>query len=83
VTNEMTQSIIEGIVEFIFQVIINILLITTGEVIIAICTFGARPFPWNIEKEPILKSMIVFELSFWIGLFFWIFLIGTIARLVG
>ena len=79
----MIQSIVESIIEFIFHVIINIVLIMTGEIIISVCTFGARPFPWNIEKESIVKSMVVYELGFWVGLFFWIFTIGTIARWMG
>jgi hypothetical protein len=77
----MLDGIVEGIIEFIFHVIINILLITTGEVIITIITFGARPFPWNIESEPVVKSMVIFQISFWIGLFFWIFAIHTIVRI--
>jgi hypothetical protein len=77
------QSIFESIVEFIVEVIINVFLICTGEIIISICTFGARPLPWNVENESIMKSMVIFELSFWVGLFFWIFLIGSVARWLG
>jgi hypothetical protein len=73
------QSIIEAIINCIFEIIVNIFLICTGEIIISICTIGTRPVPWKIKNEPIMRSMVIFELSFWVGLFFWIFLIGILA----
>ena len=76
------SSVIESIFEFIIHVVVNIFLIYTGEIIISICTFGTRPMPWNVKGESIMKSMIIFQFSFWVGFFFWIFTIGSIARWV-
>jgi hypothetical protein len=77
------SSIFESIIEFILHVVINIFLIYTGEIIISICTFGVRPMPWKIQDETVMKSMVIFQLSFWVGFFFWIFTIGSISRWLG
>jgi hypothetical protein len=77
----MLSDIIEGILKFIFRVFAEIICFYTGEIILYILTFGRKKPRWDyyLNASP-TKFIILTEISFWIGFFFWIFLIGWIAR---
>lgn len=77
----MLSDIIEGMFKFIFRVIVEILCFYTGEIILYTLTLGRKKPRWNyyLDASP-SKFIILTEISFWIGFFFWIFLIGWIAR---
>ena len=77
----MLSDIIEGMLKFIFRVIVEIFCFYTGEIILYILTLGRKKPRWNyyLDASP-SKFIILTEISFWIGFLFWIFLIGWIAR---
>jgi hypothetical protein len=77
----MLSDIIEGILKFLFRVFAEIICFYTGEIILYILTFCRKKPRWDyyLNASP-TKFIILTEISFWIGFFFWIFLIGWIAR---
>jgi hypothetical protein len=82
----MIGSVIEGILEFIieftFRLIIEIICFYTGEMILYVVTIGNRKPRWDYySDESVTKWMLMTELSTCIGIFFWIFTIGFVARL--
>lgn len=77
----MVNSIIEGILEFIFRFIIEIICFYTGEVIISLVTLSKKKPRWNYyTDDSATKFIILTEISVWIGIVFWIFIIGFIVK---
>ncbi len=77
----MLTDILEGTLKFIFRVFAEIVCFYTGEIILYILTLGRKKPRWNYYlDESLSKFIILTEISFWIGFFFWIFLIGWVAR---
>ncbi len=78
----MLSDIAEGVLEFIFHIFIEIIFFYTGEMILWIITLGTKKPRWDYyADDSISKFMIFTQISEWIGMFFWIFFIGWIARL--
>ena len=78
----MISEVIEGILEFIFRLFVEIVCFYTGEVVLTVVTIGQKKPRWDYySNESITKWMLMTELSTWAGAAFWIFTIGFIARL--
>ena len=77
----MLSDVVEGILEFIFHLFIEVVCFYTGEIILYLLTIGKKKPRWDyyVEASP-TKFVIMTEISVWIGMAFWIFTIGFIAR---
>jgi len=77
----MISSIIEGIAETIIQVILEIVMFYTGEIVLFIITLGFKKPRWDFYdgKEPSIWVLLT-EFSVLVGLAFWLTAIGLIAR---
>lgn len=79
----MIGSVFESFFEIIFRLIFEFLFFFTGEIILFILSFGQRDPIWKrSEKEALVKSFIFIEVSVWVGLFFWIFFIWFLVKLL-
>ena len=75
------EGILEFIVEVIFRLIVEIVGFYTGEIILSFITLGTKKVCWDIyEDTSVSKWTIMTELSTVVGLAFWIFAIGYLAR---
>lgn len=64
---------IEGIIQFIFHVVVEIFMIGTGELILFILTFGKRTPVWGKNRKGgSIKLAIFIDFSFIIGFVFWL-----------
>ena len=71
----------EGIIQFIFHVIIEIFFIGTGETIFFIITLGKRKPVWKKENKGwVAKLAILIDFSFIIGILFWLALVWLIFK---
>jgi hypothetical protein len=77
----MLSDVVEGIFEFIFHFFIEVVCFYSGEIILSLLTIGKKKPRWDYyaEASP-SKFVIMTEISVWIGMVFWIFTIGFIAR---
>jgi hypothetical protein len=72
-------AIIEEIAKFIFWLIFEVVITWTGEIVLSVLTFGKHKPRWDLyTKESPVRFIIFSEISFWIGLAVWIFLIAVI-----
>jgi len=77
----MPGNLVEGIIVILFRFIIEGLIFYTGEILLYIFSFGKRqPFWKRTNNESIIKSYVFIELSWWVGLGFWIITIATITK---
>ena len=75
------DDIAEFGIKFVFQLIVGIVFFYTGEIILCIVTFGWKKPRWDYySNESTLRWVILTEMSWWVGFFFWIFTIGWIVR---
>ena len=77
----MLSDVIKGVLKFIFHFFVEIVCFYTGEIILSVVTLGKKKPRWDYytEASP-TKFVIMTEISVWIGMAFWIFTIGIIAR---
>ncbi len=79
----MIGSAIGGLFEFLFRLVFGLLFLYTGEIILLLLSFGKRIPIWKRpDTESLTKSFIFMEISFWIGLFFWILMVNLIVNLI-
>jgi hypothetical protein len=79
----MLDDIAEGIIKFVFQIIIEIICFYTGEIILFILTFGYKKPRWDYYSDASLpKWIILTEISFWIGALFWVLIAIWIISLI-
>ena len=79
----MIGSVVEGFFGIVFRLIVVFLFSFTGEIILFILTLGKRVPAWKRkDEEPLIKSFIFLEISVWVGLFFWIFIIWFLVKLL-
>ncbi len=72
------------IADFIIEIVCEVFLTYTGEVIRFLVTFGRRKPRWNLYADETFGRLAVFtEISMWVGLAFWIavFYLGYIIAL--
>ena len=69
---------------FLFWLIFETLITLTGEVILWILTLGKHKPRWDLNTSESSSRFVLFtELSFWVGLSFWIIVVVTVLWLVG
>lgn len=79
----MLSDVVEGILELLFHIFIELICFYTGEIILYFLTFGKKKPRWDYYAEDTpAKFVIMTEISTWIGFAFWIFIIGFIARML-
>jgi hypothetical protein len=72
----MVNSIVENIIEFIFRLIFEVLFFYTGEIVLYIISFTKKKPRWDFYAiASATKFVLLTELSVWIGIVFWIFII--------
>lgn len=75
------------LVELVFWLVVEILFWGTGELILFLVSFGRRKPRWGLYKrEQPARSIFLFELSFWVGAFFWgfvVFVVLVVLKLFG
>lgn len=77
----VADDIAEGFFKLLFHFLIEILFFFTGECILYVLTSGRKKIRWDYyaDEKP-LKFVVRTEISWWIGFFFWLFLLGWLAR---
>jgi len=77
----MLDDVVEGVLKFIFHILLEIICFYTGEVILFIITFGHKKPRWDYydDVSP-SKWVIITKISFWIGALFWIMVAIFLAR---
>ena len=77
----MVSDIVEGILSFLFRLFIEVICFFTGEAVLYCLSIGNRKPRWDYyDNVSTTKFMIMTEISVWMGMAFWIFIIGIIAR---
>jgi hypothetical protein len=77
----MMDDVVEGLLEFLFHVFIEIVCFYTSEFVLSIITLGNKKIRWDFYADASPTKFIIFtEIRVWIGMFFWIVIIGLIAR---
>jgi hypothetical protein len=77
----MASDIIQGILEFLFYLFIEIICFYTGEIILSIISWGKKKPRWDYYADASAAKFVIFtEISTWIGMAFWVFIIGIVAR---
>ena len=76
-------DILEEIVKFLFRFIVSIFFTWTGEIVYFLITFGKHKPRWDLyTKESPSRFVIFSEISLWIGMIFWIFVIAVLYKLL-
>ncbi len=79
----MISDAIEGILGFIFRIILEIVCFYTGEIFLSLITFGHKRPRWDYySNSSVTKWMIMTEFSTWVGGAFWVITIGYTVRLI-
>lgn len=69
---------IETVAEFIFHIVIEIFLVSSGEIVRWLVSGGRHRPRWDLYTSEQPAKFIVFsEVSFWIGLLSWVALIAV------
>ena len=77
----LMKTIIRGISRFFIEIIIEFVFFYTGEIVLFIVTFGRKKPRWDYyADESGSKWVLLTEISTWIGIAFWIFLVVFIKR---
>jgi hypothetical protein len=65
----MLSDVVEGILEFIFHLFIEVVCFYTGEIILSLLKIGKKKPRWDyyVEASP-TKFVIMTEISVWIGM---------------
>ncbi len=81
--SKMLDAIVEGIIEILFFLLIDVVCFFTGEIIISTLSFGHRRWRWNYRKNHNLtKTMILTDISVWVGMAFWVTLVIIISNFI-
>ena len=71
-------ELIEGIVIFLFRIIFAVLFAWTGEIVLFLVTFGKHKPRWELYASQSPSRFVLFsEISLWIGMAFWVFIIAV------
>lgn len=75
------DDIAEGIFKLFLHFVFELLFFYTGECVLYVLSFGSRKPRWDFyENERPLIFVIRTEISWWVGFFFWVFLVGWMIR---
>jgi len=71
------------IIQAIFEFIVEIFLVWTGEIILYVVTLGKHKPRWNLytDERPV-RFVLFSELSCWLGGAFWIIVIIILAKVL-
>ena len=70
----IAKTIFRGASRFIFEILIEVMLFYTGEIILFITTLGKRIPRWDYYVDETASKWVIFtEMSTWIGFVFWLF----------
>ena len=70
----IAKTIFRGVLRFIFEILIEVMLFYTGEIVLFIMTFGKRKPRWDYYVDESASKWVLFtEISTWIGIAFWLF----------
>lgn len=79
----MVNDTVEEILKFILRYFLQVICFHTGEIILMILTLGRKKPRWDYyEDASPAKFVLLSEFSIWVGFVFWIFTIGSIARVL-
>lgn len=74
VVESTAKEIFKGILQFLFHLLVELVLFYSGEIFLFFATVGKRRPRWNYYvNEPLSKFVIFTEISTWIGFAFWLF----------
>jgi len=77
----VVKGIIRTILEFLFRVVVEVILFYSGEILIFFLTLGQRRPRWDYYADEKASKFIIFtELSVWIGVAFWLFIAWLIIN---
>ena len=81
--DEAVGGILKLVGYIVYHLFIEVICFYTGECILYIITFGKKKPKWDyyLDEKP-SKFVIFSELSVWVGLCFWIFIIVLIVRAI-
>lgn len=75
------EDVVEGIIRFVFHLIVEVVFFYTGELILYVLTLGRKKPRWDYySRESPFRWAVLTEISWWIGFVVWVFTIGWIAR---
>lgn len=70
----MINDVVKGILQFLFHLLVELVLFYSGEIFLFFATVGKRRPRLNYYvNEPLSKFVIFTEISTWIGFAFWLF----------
>jgi hypothetical protein len=76
-------DIVEEVAKFILRLVLDVVMVTTGEVVLWALTGGRHKPRWDLyTSERPAKFVVLSELSCWIGMATWLIAIVTIYRLI-
>jgi hypothetical protein len=76
-------DILEEIAKFLFRFVFEILFSWTGEIVLYLATLGKHKPRWDLyAKESSSRFVIFSEISLWIGMAFWIAVIGVSFKIL-
>ena len=79
----MIDGIVEEIIKFLFRLIFEMLFAWTGEIVLYIMTFGRHKPRWDLYAKQSPSRFVIFsEISFWIGMAFWVVVIALSYKLL-
>jgi hypothetical protein len=76
-------DIVEEIAKFFLWVVFEVVMVTTGEVVLWVLTGGRRKPRWDLyTSERPARFVVLSEASCWVGMASWLIAIVAICRLV-
>jgi hypothetical protein len=79
----MIGTLLEGVIYLIFHILIEVLLIGSGEIILFCMTLGKRKPVWTREYQgSAAKVGILIDLSFIVGFLFWLSLAWLLFSII-
>ena len=74
------EEIAIAVGRFVFWIVVEVLITLTGEIILWIFTLGKHKLRFDLNsRRSVVRSALLWEGSFWVGLVFWLIVIVLIA----
>ncbi len=79
----LSENLIAGLLIGLIRLVVVVLSFCTGDIILFLLSLGHRkPFWKRDEDEPLIQSIFLIELSWWVGLLFWLAIIVIVKNLL-
>lgn len=79
--DDLAEGSVRVILRFFVRLFFEVIFFYTGEIVLALVTFGTRKPRWNYYTDESATKFVIFtELSVWVGFATWLFLfwfVGT------